>query len=56
VKDQHPAEGIIKTAKDKGSDLIVMGSHGRRGFSRGLLGSQSYEVLTLCTVPALIVR
>jgi nucleotide-binding universal stress UspA family protein len=56
VKDQHPAEGIIKTAKDKGSDLIVMGSHGRRGFSRVLLGSQSYEVLTLCTVPALIVR
>ena len=56
VKDQHPAEGIIKTAKDIGSDLIVMGSHGRRGFSRVLLGSQSYKVLTLCTVPALIVR
>jgi nucleotide-binding universal stress UspA family protein len=56
VSDQHPAEGIINTAKAKGSDLIVMGSHGRRGFSRVLLGSQSYEVLTLCTVPALVVR
>jgi nucleotide-binding universal stress UspA family protein len=56
VKDQHPAEGIIKTAKDIRSDLIVMGSHGRRGFSRVLLGSQSNEVLTLCTIPALIVR
>jgi nucleotide-binding universal stress UspA family protein len=56
VKDQHPAEGIIKTVKDKGCDLIVMGSHGRRGASRILLGSQSYEVLTLCRVPALIVR
>lgn len=56
VKDKHPAEGIISTAKHKGIDLIVMGSHGRRGFRRVLLGSQSYEVLTLCTVPALIVR
>jgi nucleotide-binding universal stress UspA family protein len=56
VSDRHPAEGIINTAKAKGSDLIVMGSHGRRGFSRVLLGSQSYEVLTLCTVPALVVR
>jgi nucleotide-binding universal stress UspA family protein len=56
VKDQHPAEGIIATAKDKGSDLIVMASHGRRGVSRLLLGSQAHEVLTHCTVPALIVR
>jgi nucleotide-binding universal stress UspA family protein len=56
VKDQHPAEGIIATAKAKGCDLIVMASHGRRGPSRLLLGSQAYEVLTRCTVPALIVR
>jgi nucleotide-binding universal stress UspA family protein len=56
VKDQHPAEGIIATAKDKGCDLIVMASHGRRGVARLLLGSQAYEVLTHCTVPALIVR
>ncbi len=56
VKDQFPAEGIVATAKARGSDLIVMGSHGRRGLSRLLLGSQAYEVLTHCTVPALIVR
>jgi nucleotide-binding universal stress UspA family protein len=56
VKDQHPAEGIVATAKDKGCDLIVMASHGRRGVSRLLLGSQAYEVLTHCGVPALIVR
>jgi nucleotide-binding universal stress UspA family protein len=56
VKDQHPAEGIVATAKDTGCDLIVMASHGRRGVSRLLLGSQAYEVLTHCTVPALIVR
>ena len=56
VKDQHPAEGIIAAAKDKACDLIVMASHGRRGLSRALLGSQANEVLTHCTVPALIVR
>jgi nucleotide-binding universal stress UspA family protein len=56
VKDQHPAEGIVATAQDKGADLIVMASHGRRGVSRLLLGSQAYEVLTHCKVPALIVR
>lgn len=56
VKDQHPADGIIKTANDKGCDLIVMASHGRRGIARVLLGSQAYEVLTHCRVPALIVR
>ena len=56
VKDQYPAEGIIATAKDRECDLIVMGSRGRRGISRLLLGSQAYEVLTHCTVPALIVR
>lgn len=56
VQDQHPAEGIIAAAKEKGCDLIVMASHGRRGFDRVLLGSQANEVLTHSKVPALIVR
>ena len=56
VKDQQPAEGIIAAAKDKGCDLVVMASHGRRGAARLLLGSQAYEVLTNCSVPVLIVR
>jgi nucleotide-binding universal stress UspA family protein len=56
VRDKHPAEGIIATAKEKGCDLIVMASHGRRGIDRLLLGSQANEVLTHSKVPALIVR
>ena len=56
VQDQHPADGIIATAKEKGCDLIVMASHGRRGIGRLLLGSQANEVLTHSKVPALIVR
>jgi nucleotide-binding universal stress UspA family protein len=53
---EFPAEGIILTAKDKGCDLIVMASHGRRGLSRVLLGSQAVRVLTHATVPVLICR
>ena len=56
VHDQHPAEGIIAAAKNKGCDLIIMASHGRRGLDRVLLGSQANEVLTHSKVPALIVR
>jgi hypothetical protein len=50
------AEGIIATAKDKGCDLIVMASHGRRGLSKLILGSQATRVLALTTVPVLICR
>jgi nucleotide-binding universal stress UspA family protein len=56
VADQHPAEAIIATSTDRGCDLIVMASHGRRGLSRLMLGSQAYEVLSRSTVPVLVVR
>jgi len=56
IQDKHPADGIIAAAKEKGCDLIVMASHGRRGLNRILLGSQAHEVLTHSKVPALIVR
>ena len=56
VKDRFPAEGIIETAKARGCDLIVMASHGRRGFARLLLGSQANKVVTHSTVPVLICR
>lgn len=50
------AEGIVTTAKTGGADLIVMGSHGRRGLGRLLLGSQAAEVLAHAPVPVLIVK
>src|SRR5262249_48832365 len=37
----HPATTIIETAKARGCDLIVMGSHGRRGLRKLFLGSQT---------------
>ena len=56
VKDQFPAEGIILAAKQQGCDLIVMASHGRRGLTRLLLGSQAVAVVTHSSVPVLICR
>jgi len=56
VKDQHPAEGIIATAKDKNCDLIVMASHGRRGIQKVLLGSVASEILTHSKIPVLIIK
>jgi nucleotide-binding universal stress UspA family protein len=56
VKDQYPAQGILETAKAKGADLIVMASHGRRGISKLLLGSQATEVVSQSSVPVLVYR
>ena len=52
----YPADAIIDTAETAACDLIVMGSHGRRGIARLLLGSQAAKVLTLSSVPVLICR
>jgi nucleotide-binding universal stress UspA family protein len=56
VPNAHPATAIIETAKSRGCDLIVMASHGRRGLTKLLLGSQTSEVLTDGSVPVLVVR
>lgn len=56
VTDRHPAEGILEAAKAHGCDLIVMASHGRRGFSRMVLGSETNEVITHSEIPVLVVR
>jgi nucleotide-binding universal stress UspA family protein len=56
VSERYPAEGIIEAAKENGADLIIMASHGRRGLSRLVLGSQANEVVTHSTIPVLIVR
>jgi nucleotide-binding universal stress UspA family protein len=52
----YPSEGILQAAKERGCDLIVMASHGRRGFTRLLLGSQAMRVLTDSSVPVLVCR
>lgn len=56
VEEMWAAEAINQVAIDKGCDLIVMASHGRRGLGRLILGSQTVEVLTNSKVPVLVVR
>jgi nucleotide-binding universal stress UspA family protein len=52
----NPAEEILKYAGELGADLIAMGSHGRTGLRRLLMGSVSREVLDHAPCPVLIVR
>jgi nucleotide-binding universal stress UspA family protein len=52
----HPYEAIIATAKEKGCDLIMMASHGRRGVQAFLLGSETQKVLTHSKIPVLVFR
>jgi len=54
VFDRHPAEAILRAAQEKGCDLIVMGSHGWRGFTKLLLGSETQKVLANSPLPVLV--
>jgi nucleotide-binding universal stress UspA family protein len=56
VEAIHPWEAIIDHARSAECDLIVMASHGRRGVSALLLGSETQKVLTHSKVPVLVVR
>lgn len=48
--------GILETAESVGADLLVMGSHGRRGLERLVLGSVTAQVLSHAHLPVLVVR
>ena len=56
VEHDHPYLAIIETAARQSCDLIVMASHGRRGISAIVLGSETVKVLTHSTIPVLVVR
>ncbi|MGH8631829.1 MAG: universal stress protein, partial [Burkholderiales bacterium] len=56
LTNDHPWEGIIEAATTHGCDLIFMASHGRRGLSALLLGSETMKVLTHTKVPVLVYR
>lgn len=56
LSNELPSDAIVKTAAERGCNLIVMASHGRRGIARMLLGSQTSQVLHDTRVPVLVVR
>ncbi len=56
VKGQVSAEGVVEAANEVKADLIVMGSHGRKGFKKMLLGSFAQDVLSNTELPVLVVK
>ncbi len=56
VEHELPYEAIIETARERGADLIAMASHGRRGLSALVLGSETLKVLTHSNIPVLVFR
>jgi len=53
---EHPYEAIIETAGERGCDVILMASHGRRGLSSILLGSETQKVLVHSKLPVIVFR
>ena len=56
VEDVAVLEGILETAREMQSDLIVIGSHGRTGIARLVLGSVATKVVAQSPVPVLVTR
>lgn len=50
------AVALVDLARSANCDLVVMGTHGRRGFSHALLGSDAERLLRRCPMPVLLVR
>ena len=56
VEHEHVHQAIIDAATSRACDLIVMASHGRRGVSAVVLGSETVKVLTHSKIPVLVYR
>ena len=56
IHGQEPAEGILLAADEVGADLIIMGSHGRKGLKKLFLGSVAQSVLTISPLPVMIIK
>ncbi|QDL55072.1 universal stress protein [Rhodoferax aquaticus] len=56
VEDQAVSTGIVQTAQAEGADLIVVGSHGRSGIARLMLGSVASKVVAESPIPVLVAR
>lgn len=56
VQAGAPHEEIVRTAEEEHADMIVMGTHGRGGLNRMILGSVAERVIRLARCPVLTVR
>lgn len=56
MKHASPHQAIIAIASRSGCDLIVMASHGKKGITGELVGSETARVITNCKIPVLVYR
>ncbi len=56
MKHASPHQAIITMATETGCDLIVMASHGKKGITGELVGSETARVITSCKIPVLVYR
>jgi len=54
IREGDPADGILSFIKEKGIETVVMGSHGKTGMKRLLMGSVAEKVLTFASIPILV--
>jgi nucleotide-binding universal stress UspA family protein len=55
-KGERASTLIVQQAEDARCDLVVLGTHGRRGVDRVLMGSDAEQVARLASVPVMLVR
>src|SRR5688572_30115065 len=56
MRHASPHQAIIQAARLHGCDLIIMASHGRKGITGELVGSETARVITNCKIPVLVYR
>lgn len=56
IRESGAAQAVAEFAEDRGADLIVVGSHGRTGFKRVLLGSVAEKIVRLAKCPVFVAR
>ena len=56
LKHTSPHQAIIQAARLRGCDLIIMASHGKKGITGELVGSETARVITNCKIPVLVYR
>ena len=53
---KRASELIAEQAKASGCDIVILGTHGRRGVERFLMGSDAEQVARIASVPVMLVR
>lgn len=56
LKQEDPRDAVIAAAEELSADLVIMGTHGRRGLVRALIGSVAEAVIRTSTIPVLTVH